>query len=213
MTGKNSRTVTPFKFISFYSIQILSIFFFSDKPIFHRPRKRKGIFWIFGDSTSTRLHWFIHGKPLCHQIFKQCSYSYNWIYQIDNYNLTLNKFIKRQPNRTFLFQKDELDFNIDRIFTELKQVLLYSKMDENSVLLVNYGLHFSEVVNFTSYRKLIDGLIDLIEDKNSHRCTVIWRSTSALNRFKYSVPYLHSRRFLTPQVSGNRRDDGGPEEV
>ena len=163
-------------------------------------RRHKGYLWIYGDSTATRLHWSIHGKPLCHKVFKRCFYSYGWIYQIDNYNLTLDQFIRRNPNRTFLKLNDNNDFNANRIVEELKQVLLNPKMDEFSVLLLNYGLHFAEASNFSNFRILIDKIATLLQNKTAFKPTVIWRSSTALNRHKYSMPHLHSRRFLTPQV-------------
>ena len=73
-------------------------------------------------------------------------------------------------------------------------------MDEHSVVLLNYGLHFAEALNFSNYRILMDKVVKLLKDKSAYRPSVIWRTTTALNRHKYSVPYLHSRRFLTPQV-------------
>eukprot|EP00112_Aurelia_sp_Birch-Aquarium-sp1_P003175 Seg1354.17 transcript_id=Seg1354.17/GoldUCD/mRNA.D3Y31 product="hypothetical protein" protein_id=Seg1354.17/GoldUCD/D3Y31 len=163
------------------------------------PRKRQGYLWIYGDSTATRFHWSIHGKSLCYNIFKRCYYSYNWIYQIDNYNLTLDQFIRRNPNKTFLKQDDNRDFDPDRIIHELKQVLLNPKMDEHSVVLLNYGLHFAEALNLSNYRILVDKVVKLLKEKSAYKPSVIWRTTTALNRHKYSVPYLHSRRFLTPQ--------------
>ena len=166
----------------------------------NKSRKPQGFLWIFGDSTATRFHWSIHGKPLCRNVFRRCFYSYGWIYQIDNYNLTLDQFIRRNPNRTFLKKDDDKDFNADRIIDELKQVLLNPRMDEHSVVLLNYGLHFAEASNFSNFRTLIDKVASLLQNRTTFKPTVIWRSTTALNRHKYSMPNLHSRRFLTPQV-------------
>ncbi len=169
-----------------------------------KPHKRRGYLWIFGDSTATRFHWSIHGKSLCHSIFKRCLYSYNWIYQIDNFNITQNKFIRRNQNRTFLKRDDDNDFDSERIIHELSQVLYNPQMDENSIVLLNYGLHFAEASNFSNFRTLIDGIGNLLKNHSAYKPTVIWRTTTSLNRHKYSVPYLHSRRFLTPQVLFSR---------
>ena len=122
------------------------------------------------------------------------------MYQIDNYNLTLDQFIRRNPNRTFLKQDDNKDFDPDQIIYELEQVLLNPKMDKHSVVLLNYGLHFAEALNFSNFRMLIDKVAAHLKNKAAFKPLVIWRTTTALNRHKYSVPYLHSRRFLTPQV-------------
>lgn len=129
-------------------------------------------------------------------------YTYNWIYQIDNFNLTLNKFIRRNTNRTFLKKDDDNDFDANRVLHELKQVLFNPEMDEHSVVLLNYGLHFAEASNFSNFRTLVDKVAGFLKNESAYKPSVIWRTTTSLNRHKYSVPYLHSRRFLTSQRVG-----------
>ncbi len=194
------KSVFHWIFQSYWFRYFNHIIFISETLYPRQPRKQKGFLWIFGDSTATRFHWSIHGKSLCYSIFKRCFYSYNWIYQIDNFNLTLNRFIRRNNNKTFLKRRANNDFDADRIVDELKQVLYNPKMDKDSVVLLNYGLHFAEASNFSNFRLLIDKLGNLLRNRTDYRPSVIWRTTTSLNRHKYSVPYLHSRRFLTPQV-------------
>ena len=99
-------------------------------------------------------------------------------------------------------QWDTLDFDVRRIVDELKQVLLHPAMQtRNSVLLLNYGLHFTESLNFTNFKNTIGAVTRLLQ--NDAKCHVVWRTTTSLNRFKYSRPNQHARRFMTSPVSKN----------
>lgn len=84
-------------------------------------------------------------------------------------------------------------------------------MDEKSVLLLNMGIHFAAAVNFTNYKRVIDQLIILVNESKSNRNSVditkkfkgrfIWKTSTALNRERFSNPHKDVRRFLTfPRV-------------
>lgn len=80
--------------------------------------------------------------------------------------------------------------------------------DSKSVLVLNFGLHFISSINFTSYKHLINRTIELlgetVEDDGISRRrfqgNVVWKSTSAINRYKLANPYYQGRRFMTEQV-------------
>lgn len=159
------------------------------------PRKHQGILWIFGDSVGTQFYHRIKFGRLCKKIFKTCMYSYNWVYALQNYNIATNAYTIRNST----LEKniwDGLDFNTTRLIEELEQAIFHPHMDKNSVILFNYGLHFTEATNFTNFQKLIKAVIQL--RKKTH-CKMIWRTITSLNRHKYRRPNLHSRRFLTSQ--------------
>ena len=62
-------------------------------------------------------------------------------------------------------QWDTLDFDVRRIVDELKQVLLHPAMQtRNSVLLLNYGLHFTESLNFTNFKNTIGAVTRLLQN-------------------------------------------------
>ena len=128
---------------------------------------------------------------------------------MENYNLTVQRFVRK--NLTIAKkEKDNLDFEVDRVINEIKQVLYHPEMDKDGVIILNCGLHFVENTNFSNYQILIDKLISLVKKKTRDvdgkiakrfQGRFIWKMTTAMNRQKYSMKHLHSRRFLTPQVS------------
>lgn len=90
------------------------------------------------------------------------------------------------------------------------QVLYSPYMDEHSVLILNWGIHFAAVVNFTSYQTLINDFVRIIKHGETDpktgkfrkfRGKLIWKSTTALNRQRFPNPHKDVRRFLTfPRV-------------
>ena len=79
-------------------------------------------------------------------------------------------------------------------------------MDENSVLLLNWGIHFAAVVSFQTYRNLIQDFIHIIKhgeiDPKTGRFrkfkgNLIWKTTTAINRHRFPNPHKDVRRFLT----------------
>ena len=152
--------------------------------------------WLYGDSVSSQFYHSIKQNRICRKIFKYCLYTYNWIYSLENYNLTLNKYVRRN-NTVEKNLWDTNDFQVEKVINELKQALFHPAMDEKSVLLINYGLHYTEAINYTNFQNLIH---EVIKIGKTVRCKVVWRTSTSLNRHKYSLPNLHSRRFMTSQV-------------
>ena len=69
-------------------------------------------------------------------------------------------------------------------------------MDKHSVIMLNWGIHFVSAVNFTSYKRLIDDflkLVDLKRRKGEFKGKLLWRTTTAI--FMERNP--HKERFLT----------------
>lgn len=168
--------------------------FCPDIPIRY-PHDRQGILWIFGDSVATQFYHRVKFSRLCKKIFKTCMYTYNWIYSLQNYNITLNSYtIKNSSHEKTTY--DGLDFNLTRVIVELEQAVFHPNMDNDSVILFNYGLHFTEATNFTNFKRLIKSVIKF---RKGLSCKMIWRTITSLNRHKYRRPNLHSRRFMTSQ--------------
>ena len=136
-------------------------------------------------------------RKLCRDIFKRCNFSYNWIYPVTN--VTASKK-----------ENDDLDYDNERVLQSFRRVVYDPQMDKNSAILMNFGLHFVESTNFTNYKKLIDGLVKVLKDEerdlNSNVTrpkfpgTVIWKTTTAINKEKASNIHLGHKRFLTQQV-------------
>ena len=161
--------------------------------------RRDGTLWIYGDSVGDLFYKSISKRALCHEIFANCNHTYNWVYALKNMDITRAKT-----------EWDNKDFSIDRIITELDNVLSDPQMNDRSAIIINMGLHYVQGINFTSFRKLIDRTIDLLAShKNSphgfHGKT-IWKTTTALFKERYGDPKSGARhakglRFLTVPVS------------
>lgn len=111
-------------------------------------------------------------------------------------------------------EKDDKDFSIRRVLTEIFHVIDQPFMgNAKSVLVLNLGLHYVHTINFTSYKTLIDKTIRLLNDRFktdgrswSFKGNLIWKTTTAINKEKYGDPKTNARhstsiRFLTYQVS------------
>jgi len=81
--------------------------------------------------------------------------------------------------------------------------------DEKSVIILNHGLHFITSTNFSTYRQVIDGIVDLfkatkVNEKGGielkFKGKMIWKTNAAIHRERLRSPHNHKRRFLTRQV-------------
>ena len=161
------------------------------------PRHRKGILWIYGDSNAGRFYRSIRKTPLCKTVFKGCTFSYNWIYPIKNATVEMN-------------QRNFLPINITRVLEAIANVIHSPHMnDKNSVILLNHGLHFITSTNFSTYRVVIDRIVDLFkgtkkndqgEEELKFKGKMIWKTNAAIHRERLRLPHHHKRRFLTRQV-------------
>ena len=160
---------------------------------------RDGTLWIYGDSVGDLFYKSIAKRALCHEIFDHCNHTYNWVYALQNMNITQAKA-----------EWDNKDFSIDRIISELDDVLSDPSMNDHSVIIINMGLHYVQGVNFSSYRKLIERVIDLLQTHNNSphgfHGKAIWKTTTALFKERYGDPKTGARhakglRFLTVPVS------------
>ena len=153
--------------------------------------------WVYGDSVNVFFAHSLKTRKICREIFKECNYSYNWIYPVHNITAA------RREN-------DNLDYDNEKVSQTFRQVVERPDMDERSAIILNFGLHFVESVNFSNYRQLIDGLVSVLQGKHNamrsnvtqrkYRGTVIWKTTTAINKEKASNIHLGHKRFITQQV-------------
>ena len=135
-----------------------------------------------------------HRRNVCGGIFRSCSFSYNWIYQVGN--ITVAKTMR-----------DDNDIDITRILYDFVRTINDSKFNnERSLVIVNFGLHFVESTNFSNYQRLVDGIAKILTDKditgqNKYKGRVVWKTTTAINKERADLPHLHWRRFFTNYVS------------
>ena len=161
------------------------------------PRNREGVLWIYGDSNAGRFYRSIRPTPLCKTVFRGCTLSYNWIYPIKNATAEM-------------YQRNFLPINITRVLDAIARVIYLPQMnDEKSVIILNHGLHFITSTNFSTYRQVIDGIVDLfkatkVNEKGGielkFKGKMIWKTNAAIHRERLRSPHNHKRRFLTRQV-------------
>jgi len=79
-------------------------------------------------------------------------------------------------------------------------------MDSNSVLFLNWGIHFAAVTSFNNYRRLIEEFAKIIKHGETDPRTgkfrkfkgqFFWKTTTAINRHRFPNPHKDVRRFLT----------------
>ena len=132
--------------------------------------------WIFGDSQAERLYVSLKDRPLCTEVFKSCHLSKFWVYPWPSV----------QP-----VAWDDKDFDYHQILDYLRGILGRPEMNnENSVMILNLGLHYMESTSFTNYQLLMNGVLDLLNEKNTetgelkYKTRVIWKTTTSMNKEK-----------------------------
>ena len=157
--------------------------------------------WVYGDSVNVFFAQSLRQRKLCRGIFKECKFSYNWIYEVHNFT------VAKMDN-------DNLDYNNERVLQSFRRVIQQPEMDEESAIILNFGLHFVESTNFTNFKNLVTGLLEVLQGGNDvtsnvtrpkYRGTVIWKTTTAINKEKASNIHLGHKRFMTQQVSANKQ--------
>ena len=86
---------------------------------------------------------------------------------------------------------DNKDFDYHQILDYLHGILGRPEMNkENSVMILNLGLHYMESTSFTNYQLLMNGVLHLLNEKNTetgelkHKTRVIWKTTTSMNKEK-----------------------------
>ena len=157
-------------------------------------QNRFGQLHIFGDSLAVRFHQSLSSNILCKKMFSWCSRSYNWLYPLQGENEALGKQIS-----------DNFDFRPEIILKSIQNALQSSNMRRNdSVLVLNLGLHYAMSINFTTYQELIKNVIRLVKNRGEFGCRakVIWKTSTAIHKEKEKkrVKAETTWRFFTAQV-------------
>ncbi|XP_031560933.1 uncharacterized protein LOC116296952 [Actinia tenebrosa] len=153
-----------------------------------------GTLWVYGDSVGMIFVQSMKKRTMCDQLYEQCKLSYNWIYPI------------LSGHKRAIEEYDVLDFDEKRVIKSIRDVLSDPDMDSNSTLLLNLGLHFVMTINFTTYQKLIDHVIDMLTEKKPgsehdlwYKSRVVWKTTTAIMKENASQKQVTHFRFLTSQ--------------
>ena len=113
----------------------------------------------------------------------------------------------RPPSRAEL-PYDYKDFDEDRLIKEISDVISGSTMTNESALLLNLGLHYVMGIPAKRFVKLMDKVSSTLlhyKENNLYNGTIIWKTTTALQKWKYGSPesnarHAKSHRFLTAPV-------------
>lgn len=101
--------------------------------------------------------------------------------------------------------QEKNDLKIRRILEELKEILSNPLInDTHRVVMLNYGLHYVKLIPFRTFIEMIDSIVDLlISFQLSFKGSVIWKTTNAINEWKYGTYFGISskHRFLSKPVS------------
>ena len=103
---------------------------------------------------------------------------------------------------------DNKDYDEKIILNDLTGVLERPEMKENSVMISNLGLHYTESVSFRDYQILLDKVVERLKEKDSktgelkHKARVTWKTSTSISKEKDTGSQLKSnrRRFLTLPV-------------
>ena len=159
-----------------------------------RHKNNDGVLWLYGDSTLRRFYQdTANASQLCNTIFGKC-------------DCVVNKIYNTRPGKT---QRDGKDLNLTRIESELEAALREPTLmnDVNSAILVNYGLHFVMDTPFSTFIDVMETVARTLQKwRHLMRGTIMWRSTNAMNKWKYGWPdeskkHDKEQRFLTEPVS------------
>ena len=158
---------------------------------------RSGTLWVYGDSLGVRFFGSISSRDLCKKLYKKCQNSYNWLYPIASEGRSKK-------------EDDDLDFSPVKVLDPIRSVLGRPEMQRNdSLLLLNLGLHYPVSLNFTTYQKIISDVIKILRatkiDSQGKRvpkynAKVIWKSTTVICKYKAGNPGGTGEGFFTPQV-------------
>ena len=144
---------------------------------------------IYGDSQANHMFNNIKNMSLCQTIFKRCAARYNWVYRVN----------RAQDNGS-----SNQDFNQGKVLDELKQVLELPHMSENSVLVLNLGLHYLQTISFSKYVKLLQKIVEMLKSPRSDgrkNARMIWKTTTWMSKEMSPTRFRPWRRFLTNPVS------------
>ncbi|KAJ7374440.1 hypothetical protein OS493_007546 [Desmophyllum pertusum] len=158
--------------------------------------RRSGTLWVYGDSLGVRLFGSLNSRDLCKKLFLKCRNSYNWLYPLTNEALSRK-------------QNDDLDFMPEKVLEGIRSVLGRPEMQlQDSVLLLNLGLHYPISVNFTAYQWVMVDVINILKETEvnsqgkqvpKYKAKVIWKSTTAICKHKERKLNGTNSRFMTTQ--------------
>ena len=162
-------------------------------PVEYSHNAKLETLWFLGDSLTYRFWDSSYTRVLCRTVFKNCKYTYTWVYKIDSGEG------RKEPINV------GLKFNQTRFFEPLHSILNRTSMKSNrSVVVINFGLHLVMSLNFSQYKNVIEEFVGIVEQyrskqKNDTIPQFIWKTTTLSHKENTKIWNLTHARFLTNQ--------------
>ena len=104
---------------------------------------------------------------------------------------------------------NDKDYDYNIVLDSFRAVLEKPEMNENSVMILNLGLHYMESTTLQDYQLLIRKVIDILKERNKetgefkYKTRVIWKTSTSISKEKDTAGQLKSdrRRFLALPVN------------
>ena len=123
--------------------------------------------WIFGDSTAHRWWNSRSRENLCKKLFKSCTHTFTFTYKYEDYDY-------KQVNIGN-------GFNISKFFQPIRVMFDDAEMKNNSVIVINFGIHLIISLNFSACQNVVDRFLGYIHDLRRSRNAlplIIWKTTT-----------------------------------
>ena len=146
------------------------------------------VFWVFGDSLQWYLYEDLKKTNLCLTMY-DCKNTHSWIYPLTN------------DGRNHVI--DNKDFNETQFLNDIKNILLTNEMrNNNSVLLINFGLHVMQTISMSQAKVLMDNFMEMVfilRKNYTHNsfAKIIWKTTTPVY---LNIKYIYENRFITNKV-------------
>ena len=126
-------------------------------------------------------------------------------------HVVIYEHLPSQGSDSLPVKRNEKDFEKEILINQLNDVLDQPSMQhEDSAVVLNYGVHYSISLNFTTFTELITAVVDTIlarSKENKVIPRVLWKTTTAIEReklesvlMKYNATEPTPWRFHTAQV-------------
>lgn len=125
--------------------------------------------WILGDSISYRWWNSASRVRLCNRLFKSCNHTFTYTYEFRKYD----------------YDKINIGegFNLRRFLQPIESVFHDPQMKNNSVFVINFGLHLIISLTFSEFQHVVDNFLGLIKHFENLKGKkglpmIIWKTTT-----------------------------------
>ena len=140
------------------------------------------------------FHKSIVNSPLCKKLFRKCEVTYGYVYRFDLVGPKMSSW----------------DFQQDVVISGIRGIL--SRPDVNitdTVFILNLGHHFVKTVNFSTFQRVVQGVISLLSETTTdpngetvpkYRSRFIWKTSTAIHKERGHYNQASAFRFFSYPV-------------